>query len=379
MAKPVPKHICIDARFYRRATAGVGRYTRGLIHSLQKIDPVNHYTVILTPADYAEWPKDTTPKNWTVKVMDIPIYSLAEQTELLRYLNDQKFDLVHFAMFNHPVRYKGKSVVTIHDLIMHLFPLRPLWHPRTWAYRYVMWHAAQRATRVIAPSQSTKHDIETMLHAPAPKIDVVLEAIEPEFKPLTNEKLFDTLRQKYGLTKPFLFYINAWRPHKGLPELVEAFLKAKSKTDIQLLIAGKPNPAFPEVIAAVENGKQQSADIITPGFISDEDMITLYSMATAFVLPTHYEGFGIPPLEAITCGCPVISAKNSSLPEVLGEAAIYYPTGDSEALSQSMIKVTTDPALRDTLRQKGFTQAKHFSFRKMAKETLEIYQKALHQ
>lgn len=369
--------ICIDARFYRRSTAGVGRYTRGLIHHLQTVDKENDYTVILTPADFAEWPKESTPRNWRVEVLDIVHYSKAEQTTLLQYLNKENFDLVHFTMFNHPIGYRRPYVVTIHDLTMSLFPLRPLWHPRTWAYRYVMWHAAKAARHVIVPSECTKRDVHTYLGTPNEKITVTYEAVEPEFVPQKDEKHFAALREKLGITKPFIFFVNAWRPHKGLPELIEAFLTVKKTHDIQLLVAGKPNLSFPTVIEAVEQGKSQSPDIITPGFISDEDMISLYSMAHTFVFPSHYEGFGLGALEAITCGCPTIAAKSSSLPEVLGDAGVFYPTGDSEALAQAIDNVLTDNAFHSQLKEKGIAQAKKFSFDKMAQETRTVYQELL--
>lgn len=372
-----PKRICIDARFYRKSTAGVGRYTRGLIHHLQQVDTTNQYTVILTPADFAEWPKDTTPPNWHVEVLDIPHYSLAEQTKLLRYLNSQHFDLVHFTMFNHPIAYRKPFVVTIHDLTMTIFPLRPLWHPRTWAYRFVMWHAARAAKRVIAPSQATAHDVHAMLGVPKEKIVVTFEAVEAEFKPVTDAKRLAAVKKKFGITKPFIFFLNAWRPHKGLPELVAAFQTVKQSHDIQLLAGGKPNPSFPEVIAAVDAGKQATGEVIAPGFVSDDDMIALYSMATVFVFPSHYEGFGIPALEALACGCPTIAARNSSIPEAVGEAGIFFKTGDAADLARAIKMVISNPKLQAELKQKGLAQAKKFSLLKMATETRAAYDAAL--
>ncbi len=369
--------IAIDARFYRKSTAGVGRYTRGLIHHLQGLDQSHHYTVILTPDDFKEWPKEPALPNWEVKVLDIVHYTKGEQTKLLRYLNEQKFDLVHFTMFNHPLLYKGKFVVTIHDLTMTLFPLRPVWHPRTWAYRYTMQHAASAAKKIIVPSLSTKNDVHRLLGAAEDKIVLTYEAVEPEFQPQPDlQKRADT-EQKFGITKPFVFFVNAWRPHKGLPELVAAFLKAKEEIDIQLVVAGKPNASFPDVIEAVEGAKKKTPDVITPGFIDDADMITLYSAASAFAFSSHYEGFGLGALEALACGAPTISADNSSLPEVVGDAAILYPTGDIEALAQAIVRLTKDPALQEEFRQKGIARAKAFSFDKMAQETLAVYQSLL--
>lgn len=371
------KKICIDARFYRRSTAGVGRYTRGLIHHLQKIDTTNNYTVILTPADAKEWPEEANIPNWDVKVLDVPHFSFEEQTDLLDFLETNDFDLVHFTQFNHPIRYSKPFVVTIHDLILHMWPSRPIWHPRTWAYRYVMRHAASAAKRVIAPSHATKHDIIKFLHANEDKIDVIVEAVEDTFKPEKDTTKFDALQKKYGITKPFLYYLNAWRPHKGLPELVEAYLTVKQTHDIQIIIGGKPDPAFPNVVGSVDAAKAQSNDIITPGFIPDDDAIVLMSMAEAFVVPTHYEGFGIPPLEAMQSGCPVIVADSPGVNEVVGDAGLTYKTGDAKALAKTIDTYLTTPKLKAELRDRGFKQAKKFSYIKMAEETLELYQKAM--
>jgi glycosyltransferase involved in cell wall biosynthesis len=373
MKSKKPYSIAIDARSYRRSTAGVGRYTRALIHNLQMLDTDNNYTVILTPEDYKEWPVDTTPSNWRTEVLDVPIYSVAEQTRLRSFLLKNKFDLVHFTMFNHPIGYNRPFVVTIHDLTMSLFPLRGYFHPRSLAYRFVMQHAATHAKHIIVPSEATKNDVIKILKAPSTKITTTYEAVEPEFKPQTNTKQLELVKQKYGITKPFLFFVNSWRPHKGLPDLIDAFLAVKQECDIQLLVSSKPNPAFPEIVQAVESAKSTSGDIFTPGFIPDEDIISLYSLAASFVFPSHYEGFGLGALEAIACGCPTIAAQNSSLPEVLGDAGLYYPTGDTKALAKTIKMLLADPALSADLKSKGLEQAARFSFVTMAHQTQAIY------
>lgn len=374
-----PSRICIDARFYRKSTAGVGRYTRALIHNLQKIDDKNKYTVILTPADYAEWPTQhhSDYAGWQVEVLDIPHYSVAEQTKLFDYLQKQRFDLVHFTMFNHPIFYTKPYVVTIHDLTMTIFPLRSPAHPRTWAYRFIMRDAAQMSQHILSPSQATKSDIHAMLHIAKEKITVTHEAVEDSFKPTHDKEIITRLREKYTITKPFLFFVNAWRPHKGLPDLINVFAEVKKEHDIGLVLAGQPDPAFPQVIGSVRRAQENSGDIITPGFIPDEDMVPLYSMAEAFVFPSHYEGFGLGALEAISCGCPTIAAQNSSLPEVLGDAALYFPTGNIEKLAETIRRLLTDTSLQTKLREAGLKQARQFSFTKMAEETLGVYEKVL--
>jgi glycosyltransferase involved in cell wall biosynthesis len=371
------KRVCIDARFYAKRHTGVSRYTRALIHHLQKIASDIDYTVILTPEDHAEWPKDDMPKNWHVKILNIPFYTRAEQIGFLNYLNHEKFDLVHFTMFNHPIRYNKPFVVTIHDLTMTLFPLRSRWHYRFLAYRYTMRHAAKASAHIIVPSKATANDVESHLNVPKDKISVTYEAVEPEFKPDQNSNHLTQLKEKYGLTKPFIYFVNAWRPHKGLLDMIQAYEMVKCDHDVQLLIAGKPNPAFPEIVHAVEQAKEHLGDVVTPGFIPDNELISLYSIATAFVFPSHYEGFGLGALEAISCGAPTISADNSSLPEVLGDAALYYPTGDIAKLAEHIGTLLDNSKLQHELHEKGLKQAKKFSFDTMAEETLAVYKQVL--
>lgn len=368
--------IGIDARFYSTGT-GVARYIKAILQHLQQLDQENEYTVILKPESLDEWNAQPHPANWHVETLDIMHYSLAEQTKLLAYLNRKKFDLVYFTMFNHPIFYRRKRVIMIFDLIMHFYPPRPLWHPRTWAYRFMMWHAAHWANKVINDSQSAKDDVVKHLGVPDKQCVVTLLAVEPVFHPRHNEALVAQLRKKFGLTKPFIYFVNAWRPHKGLPELIDAYLAVKKDHDIQLLVSGKPHSAFPDVIEAVKQGQASTPDILTPGFISDEDMISLYSMAEAYVMPSHYEGFGLGPLEAMASGCPVISAKNSSLPEVIGDAGLYYQTGNSRDLAKKITAVVTDKKLQTSLRDKGLAQAKKFSYETTAKETLAVFKKVL--
>lgn len=373
--------ICIDARFYRRRTAGLGRYTRPLLWALLQQHAPYDVTVLLTPADKKEWKEDVkdVPANWQIKVLDIPHFSITEQTELLKYLNAEKFDLVHFLHFNHPTRYKGRFVTTIHDLNFFYYPPKPVWHPAMFAFRHAMKHAVTASQLLITDCEYTCDDIVKYYPIKRDKCVPILLAIEPRTRPEPSEKRREELRQKYAITKPFLFFVNSWRPHKGLPELLDAFLKIKPEHDVQILVAGKPVPQFPQVITAVDTAKKQSVDILTPGFISDEDMLDLYTMAAAYINPSHFEGFGLGPLDAMTYGAPVITAKNTSIPEVVGDAGLYYGTGNASDLAERITTLLNDSKLAEELRAKGLKQAKKFSFEKMATETLAVYHRVLSQ
>ena len=370
-----PLRILIDARFYRRATGGVGRYTRGLIAGLQAVGSEHDFTVLLRPADAAEWPQPTPP-GWHTVVWDLPHYSLAEQTRLPAWLARERFNLVHFTMFNHPLAWRGRFVVTIHDLTMTLCPPHPPWHPRSLAYHGVMAHAARAARGVIVPSESTRRDAERLLGVPPERLTVTPEAADAVFRLVDDPARQTALRQRYGLGQRFIVSVNAWRPHKGLEDLVTAF-ESLAGDGLQLLLAGEPNPAYPAVATAVRATQARCPAILTPGFVADEDLVHLYAMAQAAVFASHYEGFGLGPLEALACGCPTLAADNSSLPEVVGEAGALYPSGDPAALAAGLAELLASPQRLAQMKLAGPQRAGQFSFERMARQTLAVYAAAL--
>lgn len=367
--------ICIDARFYHTGT-GVARYIKNLLKELKSLDTDTHYTIIVRPPSVDELNHDK-PSNWTVVGLDIVHYSFGEQTTFLFWLNKQKFDLVYFTMFNHPILYRGKSIVMIHDLIMHMYPPRPWWHPRTLVYKYVMWHAAHKATAIINNSETTKHDVVKFLHVPAAKCHAILLAVEDSFRPVTDKKTLDDVKAKFGITKPFLFFLNAWRPHKGLPELVQAFAEIKKEHDVELVLGGKPDKKFPGVIAAVEAVKKTTDGIITPGFIADDEIKALMSSTALYINPSHYEGFGFGLLEAMSCGAPVLAADNPCLKEVGADASAYFKTKSADDLATQMSDLLDNPARRAELIKLGHHRVKDFSFTTMTKQTVEVFKKVL--
>lgn len=361
--------ILLDSRLYRQSTAGIGRYSRELIDNLIAIDKANTYILLLTPADAAECTVEAP--NVEKVVTDIAHFTLAEQTKLPALLAAQKPDLVHFLNFNHPVGYRGKYITTVHDLTMNFFPVGRQRNPiLRLPYLYVMQHAASAAQAVIVPTETVKRDVITHLNAPAEKIRAIYEGapvVEGAAKPLTAEQ-----RKKLGITKPYILFVSQWRPHKGLGVLVEAFAQLKKDHDIQLVVSGKPNKQFPEVAAAIENSPHRS-DIVTPGFVDDDTLASLYASAQLFVFPSWYEGFGLPPLEAMARGIPVAASNASVMPEILGKGAAYFDPRDPVDMAQTIGQLLTDPKALADLTAKGTKQVKKYSWRKMAEETLALY------
>jgi len=369
-------HIGLDLRFWRASTAGLGRYSRNLLKELLVIDQKNAYTAIITPEDEPEF--NLSAPNLTKLVVPIGHYTLAEQTRLPSVLRRQSFDLVHFANFNHPLLYRGKFVVTIHDLIMHFFPTgrkkTSLW--RRLAYRQVM-ADCRRARQIIVPSRSTKSDLIKYLNFPAEKITLIYEGSEEKFRPHSSSQIM-AIRKKLNLPERFILFVSRWEAYKGLPVLLEAFgLMRQKYPDLALVICGRPSPQAPEIADQIVRKQRTGEPIITPGFLPDEDLAALYSAASVYVHPSLYEGFGIMILEAFAAGVPVVTSSSSSLPEVAGEAAVLVNPNDSAEIAKAVVSILSDKKLAEKLRHAGLERVKLFSWQKMARETLAVYERAL--
>lgn len=371
--------IGIDARMYRRSTGGIGRYIHGLIEALAKIDTKNQYYIFLTDDDLKEY--SLNAKNFTPVRAPYIHYSLKEQLNFLRLLNSYRLDLVHFTNFNHPIFYRGKFVVTIHDMTMTLFPTpgKQMKKIRRFFYHLVLKNGASKSKKIIADSKNTKLDLIKILKAQPKKIAVVYLGVDKNYKPDLSEENKERLKEKYKIVSPYLLFVSQWRPHKGIDKLVDAFeiLNSRFKTkDLNLVITGKSNPEFPQIEKKINSSPLRNR-IITPGFVDEKDMVPLYSNAEAFIFPSIYEGFGLNPLEAMACGTPVATSNVSSIPEVCGKAALYFDPKDPEDIALKTYTLLTNDVMRKNLIDRGFENIKHFSWEKMAKDTFEVYMSAL--
>jgi len=368
--------IGLDLRFWRSGTGGIGRYSRNLLTELLKIDKENQYTAIITPADEPEF--TMAAPNLKKLVVPIAHFSYAEQLELPKILNKEGFDLVHFANFNHPIFYRRMMVITIHDMIMHLFPgsfQRGSFLHRA-AYNKTF-NDCKRAKKIIVPSLSTKTDLVEKLGFPENKVVVTTEGSEASFTPQSADTIAE-VKKRLGLPERYLLFVSRWEKYKGLPVLIQAYEQLRGEfPDLGLVICGKPDDQNPEVAEAVNAAKARNSKVITPGFVSDQDLITLYSGTAAYVHPSWYEGFGIMILEAFAAGAPVVTSNVSSLPEVLGDAGLLIDPHNVDQLVLAIKTMLTDKAKVAQFRAKGFERVKQYSWAKMAEQTLKIYQEVL--
>ena len=371
--------IGIDARLFGTAqAAGIGTYTEELIGNLIKTDPDNHYTAFVTPETAAIFPFYSP--NLTKTVVPYKHYTYAEQLFYPRVLKKSGLDLIHYTNFNSPVWLRGiKSVVTIHDLTLWFYPGRKNRSLFTkWIYRYVITKSCQNASRIIAVSEGTKRDIIKYLGVDPDRIDVIYEGVAPRIRYQADSSRIEMIKAKYGITAPFFLYVGQWRTHKNLVRLIRAFaiLRRRYNLDHQLVLIGQRDKRSPEIPATIKQLGLQDA-VITTGYVSDSTLPDFYSAAEAFVFPSLYEGFGLPPLEAMTQGTPVISSNVSVMPEILGNAALYFDPLDIEDIAAKLHQFATSYKLKHELKERAETQVRKYSFAKMARETLAVYRKVL--
>jgi len=389
--------IGIDARFYGPIGKGLGRYTQEVVDNLMKITSANggagfNYVIFLSPENFDEFICDE-PFVKKVKV-NIKWYSWAEQLLFPFYLWQEKLDLVHFPHFNIPIFTPSKFVVTIHDLILTHFPTvrattrsHFIYFLKNLAYRLVIKAAVIRAHRIIAVSQFTKDDIVNKLKVKTDKISVTYEGVTNLAK--GRDSLFvaklnnqETLEQ-YHIAKNFLLYVGNAYPHKNLEALLRVFNRLhREKPELRLVLVGKEDYFYHQVenYARSLNLWQReniNSPVIFPGYIPDAQLEILYQEARAYIFPSFYEGFGLPPLEAMAKGCPVISSNQASLPEILGQAAVYFNPGDEEEMLLKIRQVLTDDDQRQKLISLGQEQAKKYNWWECAHQTMLVYQQAL--
>ena len=375
MQNQKPKTIGIDARMFGYAQTGIGNYIRHLLEYVFENDRVNNYVIFLMPEEFDNFAisnervrKVKTSCKW---------YGWREQIIFPFTLYKENLDLMHFTHFNSPILYLRKSVTTIHDVTPFFFPGHKMKSPlRRLGFRLVFYFSVKKARKIIAVSNSTKNDIVKYFKVNDKKIQVIYEGADAQFRPLEDRSLVENLRKKYALEKPFLFYTGVWRNHKNLIGLIEAFKIAKEKhrLDISLVLGGKEDPFYPEVRETWEKlGLQQ--DVISVGFIDQKELPVFYNAATAFIIPSFYEGFGLIGLEAMSCGTPVISSNRTSLPEILGDGAVYFDPKNPEDMAEKIHLVFSDKKLYNELKSNGFAQVKKYGWNKMGKETLELYEK----
>ena len=375
--------IGFDATAVPKHPAGAGNYILQLARALVELETGSHELVIFIQQHGMELlaAGGTLPNDleWVVLPDRRPGLRLAwEQIGLPWLVRKFRLDLLHSPHYTMPwllpfMARKVKTVVTFHDMTFFLFPHL---HTRVkrWFFPLAIRLSAARADRLIACSESTRQDAIRLLHLPGKKIASVYLGISPDFKPIKDQELLDSIREKYHLPKNFFLYVGTVEPRKNLPLLLQSYARTNSRWP--LVIVGQKGWHYKEVFQMVDQLQLQDSVTFT-GYVPAAELPVLYNLGSIFVYPSLYEGAGLPPLEALACGTPVITTAVSSMPEYTGEAAVLVPPGDLEALAQAMQELSQDPARLAEMVKNGPTQATGFTWKRTAQDTLAIYYESL--
>ncbi len=369
--------IGIDARFYGPESKGLGRYTEQLIKNLEQSDTHNTYIIFLRRENFDTY----VPANDRfVKVLaDYRWYSLAEQLFFPLALLRAHCDIVHFPHFNVPLLYRKPFIVTIHDLILLRYPtlrattLNPFFYwIKFLAYKVVIRSAIKRARAIIAVSNFTRRDILTHYKVKDPaKVVVTYEAACDALR--LGKKALRNVLQKYGIMKPYILYVGNAYPHKNLSRFIRAFLASSIVTTHKLILVGKDDFFYKRLMREVTAIGGDDVIRMVPS-IADWELHALYAQADAFVFSSLYEGFGLPPLEAMLHDCPVATSDASCLPEIVGDAALLFDARRTEFITDAINSIVYDSALRKRLIRAGRQHALQYSWQRMARETLSVYE-----
>jgi len=379
--------IIIDARMYGLEHTGIGRYILNLIDQIDKINAVedkfgkkisNQYLILLRKKYFDTL--EFKSKNIRKVLSDIPHYSLGEQIFLPIQLFKLKPDLVHFPHFNLPWFYFGKYVVTIHDLIKHqskgmrTTTRSPLtyWFKQL-LYFLTVWIAIKKAFKIITPSKWWQERLTRSYNLPIGKVLVTYEGVDNRFN-LKGNRDVQKILKKFKIRKPFVIYTGSLYPHKNVDNLLKAvvLVNKKLKQKMNLVIVCSRNVFWQRFLMKVKKLKADNF-VNLVGFVQDEELVSLYTQARAFVFPSLLEGFGLPGLEAMAVGLPVIASDASCLPEIYGQAALYFEPLDANQIAEKIVKVDQDDSLRKKLIEAGEQKVRQYSWNKMALKTIDIY------
>jgi glycosyltransferase involved in cell wall biosynthesis len=368
--------IAIDARKWR--DYGIGTYVRNLVRHLALIDRETSYFLLCDKVD-APTLRDLAD-NFTPVVESAAGYGLREHVSIpaqLRRLGAHLFHSPHYVL---PLLCRTPAVVTVHDCIHLLFPeYLPSRFAFTYA-RHMMGSAIRRSAMVLTVSEASRRDILRFYPDADPeKLRVVPNAIDPALLEDPGEEEKERVRERYRIRERFVLYAGNIKPHKNLERLIAAFGRLRQRPgfdDVKLLIIGDEVNRYPSLRRAVEAAGVRQ-DVRFFGFVPDRTLAALYRMAAAFAFPSLYEGFGLPPLEAMACGTPVLTSQVSSLPEVVGDAALLVDPTDVAQIAHGLERLLSDRPLRAELTARGRMRARSFSWERSVRAIHEGYMRIL--
>ncbi len=362
--------------------AGVGHYTYFLVKNILKTDKKNEYFL------YFDYKMSNKTKEFEQKNVQIKSFPFSQYKRYMPFtyshmlisavLMKDRLDVFHAPAYACPLTYPGKIVLTVHDLAIYR---HPSWFPsgQSFSTKILVPKSIKKAEKIIAVSNATKRDIVKLFKAPTNKVSVIYEGVVPQ-KGVSKAKSVPkaVIQKKYKIGDKYLFFIGTIEPRKNLEALIKAYNSLLVKNykkfkDYDLVIAGKKGWKYEKIFKTIKEQKF-NYKIRFLNYISQEHKVTLMKNATCFVFPTLYEGFGLPIAEAMSMGIPVITSKVSSIPEVSGNAALLVDPKKTTDIEKALAKVLSNKKLREKMSKAGIVQAKKFTWAKVAKETIKVYQ-----
>lgn len=364
-------HILIDGRMI--SNTGIGRWLQNVVGHLMRIK-TNHRITVLVNRDSEQvrsFHLQTSQLQFSA-----PIYSIREQIVLPLMLGSEHPDVVHFPNFNVPLVQRTPLVLTLCDLIYYIYPQAcPSWIGHQYA-RFMIRAAARKARRIITLSEHSKRDLILHIGCPPEKVCVVYPAIDSEVFCRQDPASVEAVKLKFGIRRPYLFYTGNHEPRKNLERLVHAFRRLPNRKHFQLVLGGRVGRRRQEFYHDIAD-LVATGEVILSGEIPESDLPPLYAGAELFVFPSEYEGFGLPPLEAMATGVPVACSGATSLPEVVGGAAVLFDPGSTGEIAAAMHRILSSKQLAGELREKGFERVRQFSWSSAAQQIMNIYEQAV--
>lgn len=375
MSRARPR-VGIDAR--KLTDFGIGSYVRNLVESIARRPEAQTYAFRIYVRSEDRAVLSALPDNFTLVDEDSPGYSVSELTRFAWRLLRDRLDLFHATHYVIPPLARARAVVTIHDIIHVLYPQFLPSRAALLYARVMIRRALKRADRILTVSYNSKRDLVDYFGIAPARIDVVYNGVAPRFHADVPRAERDRVVAKYGLPRPYLLFLGGEKPHKNVRNVIRAYAEARRERALPhaLVLAG-PMPKNRNRVEALIAALDVESRVLRPGVVPEEDLPGLFAGADAFLYPTLYEGFGLPVIEAMACGVPVLTSSTSALQEVAGRYACLVDPMDVEAIARGIVALATDPQRRAEFTELGKRRARDFSWDRAAEQTLKIYAEAL--
>ena len=380
--------IGINALFLQKPATGMGQHLLHLLEGLDSLEEKDQQYVLLAPRFRRAYTVRAPQLSDRFREVEV-VSALArlgenaeqvwwEQIGIVRAGVRERIDLLHCPYWSNPLWSPWPTVVTVHDVIQFVLP-EYAWRKISRVYFGLVSRGARRADAIITVSECSKRDIVKLLNVAPDRIHVIGNAVDERFHPVRDAWLLASVRERYGIAPRFMLYFGGFDLRKNVPRLIEAYARLPDAVRRQypLVIAGRyqhlGHPLYPDPRVVVQRLGLEGQVMFT-GQIREQDKAPLYSAATVFAFPSLYEGFGMPVLEAMACGTPVVTSNRSALPEVAGDAGVLVDPYDTEAISQAIAELLDSQERREDLSRRGLDRARHFTWRQVAEQTVRVYQ-----